>query len=319
MQKRRMSSRKLRGWIAWLAVDLILLAAAAPWRAEADDRGTIGIVFRQIFSETATNHRGPLVALQVIEGLPAAKAGVHCSDFVVAVNGVAVPGREFSEIIKDIRGPIGGTVRLTVARYDGSQLEITLVRAPYPPHVNPASDAFAYRVPGSWAADSRYPFPLPWSPTLAYQGFEDLFFAPNFDDTGSPEYHSYLFFLWLEGTPALSAKQLESDMLVYFRGLAGERGRNYGFAPDSSKVAASYTEDAGAQRKFGGAAARTFSGTVTLWDTHGKLITLNSEVVAAVCPGSNHTAMFFGMSLEPRDGEMWKQIDLVRDSFHCGR
>jgi hypothetical protein len=29
--------------------------------------------------------------------------------------------------------------------------------------------------------------------------------------------------------------------------------------------------------------------------------------------------MFFGMSLEPRDGEMWKQIDAVRDTFHCGR
>jgi len=108
-------------------------------------------------------------------------------------------------------------------------------------------------------------------------------------------------------------------MLVYFRGLAEERGRNYGFTPDLSKVSASYKEDAAASRKFGGAAARTFSGTVSIWDTHGKVITLNSEVVAATCPGSNHTTLFFGMSLEPRDGDIWKQLDTIRDTFRCNR
>jgi hypothetical protein len=44
---------------------------------------------------------------------------------------------------------------------------------------------------------------------------------------------------------------------------------------------------------------------------------LNSEVVAAACPGSNHTALFFGMSLEPRGSEIWKDLDAVRDTFRC--
>jgi hypothetical protein len=102
--------------------------------------------------------------------------------------------------------------------------------------------------------------------------------------------------------------------------LAEERGRNYGFTPDLSKVSASYQEDAAAASpKFGGAAARTFSGTVSIWDTHAKVITLNSEVVAAACPGSNHTTLFFAMSLERRDGDIWKQLDTIRDTFHCNR
>jgi hypothetical protein len=88
---------------------------------------------------------------------------------------------------------------------------------------------------------------------------------------------------------------------------------------DLSKVSVSYAEDAPASRTFGGAPAHAFSGSVTIWDTHGKLITLNSEVVAAVCPGSNHTAFFFAQSLEPRGGEVWKEIDAVRDSFGCTR
>ncbi len=321
MSTRRFSARVVRCFLLTaLAISITLVAFAAQWCVSADDAGTVGIVFRQIFAEAQPNHRGPLAVMHVDEDSPAAKAGIHCSDFVVAINGVPVPGREYSDIMKkDIQGPIGGTVRLTIARYDGSQSEITLVRAPFPPHVNPASDPFVYSVPGSWGIDPRYPFPLPWSPALAYRGFENLFYTPNFDQTESPEYHSYLFFLWLEGEPPISANQLQSDMLVYFRGLAEERGRNYGFTPDLSKVSANYNEDSAPPRTYGGVPARTFSGTVTIWDTHGKVITLNSEVASSVCPRSGHTALFFGMSLEPRDGDIWKQIDAVRDTFRCSR
>src|SRR4029077_18696717 len=108
-----------------------------------------------------------LAGMSVVDVSPAAKAGIHCSDFIAAVNGVPVPGREFSDIVnKDLKGPVGGTVRLTVARFDGTKSEITLVRAPFPPHVNPGSDPFVYVVPGVWSNDPRVPFPLPWASTL---------------------------------------------------------------------------------------------------------------------------------------------------------
>ena len=81
-------------------------------------------------------------------------------DIVIAINGTPVAGRELADITrKEIRGPIGGTVRVTIARLDGTQSELVLVRTPYPPHSNPASDPFAYTVPGSWKADPRYFFP----------------------------------------------------------------------------------------------------------------------------------------------------------------
>jgi len=315
-----MIAQPVRHFLTTLVAFLILLVLAAAGQAAADDRGTVGLYLFQLYDDQQSNHRGPLAVMHVVEDSPAAKAGIHCSDFVIAVNGVPVPGQEFSEILKkDLHGPIGGTVRLTIARFDGSQSEVTLVRAPYPPHVNPASDSFAYTVPGSWTADPRYRFPLPWSPTLAYQGFEDLFFSPNFDQIDSPEYHSYLFFLWLEGTRMLSAEQLQSDMVAYFRGIAEQRGRNYRFTPDLSKISATYKGDRVAPPTFGGASARAFNGTVTIWDTHGKLITLNSEVLISACGTPDHTAFFFGMSLEPRDGEMWKQLDAIRDTFRCSR
>ncbi|MGB9456350.1 MAG: PDZ domain-containing protein [Bryobacteraceae bacterium] len=315
------TSRPIRCFFAALVVSLVLPAFPAPARASTDNRGTVGIYFAQLFDENQRpTHRGPLVVLQVVEESPAAKAGIHSGDFVVAVNGAPVPGREIHEIInKDIHGPIGGTLRLTVVKPDGSQSEYALVRAPYPPHSNPASDPFVYTVPGSWGTDPRYQFPLPWSPKLPYHGFEDLFYAPDFAQTDAPEYHSYLFFLWLEGSHMLSAQQLQSDIVTYFRGLAEERGRTYGFTPDLSKVSATYEEDLSNPWTLGGAPARAFKGTATIWDTHGKVITLNSEVLISGCRTSSNTAFFAGMSLEPRNGDMWKQLDAIRDTFRCSR
>ncbi len=321
MSTRIFSLQSVRYFLVSLAVSFILLASPARWRASADDRGSIGIFFVQLYDpQKLLSHLGPLAVMHVVEDSPAAKAGIHCSDFVIAVNGVPVPGRDLSEILdKDIHGPIGGTVRLTVSRFDGTQSEITLVRVPYPPHTSAASDPFAYLVPGSWTADPRYTFPLPWWPKIPYRGFEDVFFSRNFDQTDSPEYHSFLFFLSLEGTHMMSAEQLQSDLLAYFRGIAEERGKNYGFTPDLSRVSATYQEDAGTSHTFGGAAARAFSGILTIYDTHGKVITLNSEVLISECGTSTSTMVFVGNSLEPRDGEMWKQIDAIRDTFRCKR
>jgi len=144
-----------------------------------------------------------------------------------------------------------------------------------------------------------------------------VLFAPNYPDAKSPEYHSYFFWWWIEGTKEFTAEQIQSDMLVNYRGLSEERGQQNGFSPDLAQVSSSYRSDPQGLKQFGGAVAKSFAGTVTIYDTHGKLITLNSEVVAAVCPGSNHTAFFFGLSLEPRSGPIWQQLDAARDSFRC--
>jgi hypothetical protein len=176
-----------------------------------------------------------------------------------------------------------------------------------------------YNVPGSWSTDPRYVFPLPWWPKIPYHGFEDAFFSPNFDQIDSPEYHSFLFFLSLEGTHMMSAEQLQSDAVAYFRGIAEERGQNYHFAPDLSKVSATYKENTATSQTFGGRPARSFNGALAIYDTHGQVIKLNSEVLISTCGTSDHTVLFFGQSLEPRGDEMWKQIDAIRDTFHCNR
>jgi hypothetical protein len=301
-----------------------LLILASPLDAQtsssSDEPGTVGLGLAQLYSDQQPNKRGPLVVLRVAEGSPGAKAGIQRGDMVVAVNGSPAMGHELAEInAKEMQGPVGGAIRFTFARLDGSQSEITLVRVAYTPHTNAADDPFAYAVPGNWGQDPRWSFPLPWSPKLPYRGLEDLFYAPNFASTSSPEYHSYVFIWWIESTREFTAGQLQDDMLMYYRGLAEERGKNYGFTPDLSRIGAEYKVDPQGPQKFGGESARSFTGTVSIYDTHGKIIELNSQVVSCVCPGSGHTAAFFGLSLEPRTAPIWKKLDAIRDSFRCRR
>jgi hypothetical protein len=283
-----------------------------------DEPGTVGVGLAQLYSDQQPNKRGPLVVLRVVEGSPGAKAGIQRGDIVVAVNGSPAAGRELDDInAKEIRGPIGGALRLTIARLDGRQSEMTLARVPYTPHTNVPTEPFSYVVPGSWGMDPRWNFPLPWSPKLPYRGVEDLFYAPNFANAGSPEYHSYLFFWWIEGTKEFTAEQLQSDMLAYYRGLAEERGKTYGFTPDLSRITADYKSDAQGASGFGASATKTFTGIVTIYDTHGQIITLNSKVTAGICPGTDHTAAFFGLSREPWTAPIWKKLDAVRDTLRC--
>ena len=107
-------------------------------------------------------------------------------------------------------------------------------------------------------------------------------------------------------------------MVAYFRGLAEQRGRNNKFTPDLSKIMASYRESAGPQT-FGGEAAKNFAGTVTLYDRHGAVITLYSEVVTSFCSAAGETPVFFSMSKEARPAALWKQLDAVRDGFRCAK
>jgi hypothetical protein len=195
---------------------------------------------------------------------------------------------------------------------------ITLIRRPYPPHLNPQTDAFSYSIPGNWQKDSRYKFPLPWSPGLAFNGFEDLYFAPGFDDLDSAEYHSYVFFRWVDSNRQITAAQLKSDMVTYFRGLAEQRGRNNNFNPDLSQVEAQYTSSSDGPSIFGGEIATNFKGTVTLYDRHGKVISLYSEVSSSYYR-DGHTAVFFAMSREPRPSALWSQLDAIRDGFRYRR
>ncbi|MGC9948258.1 MAG: PDZ domain-containing protein [Bryobacteraceae bacterium] len=142
------------------------------------------------------------MVIDVLDGTPAAKAGIRSGDFIVAIDGADVAGKTTTEMLRtNLAGPVGGEVKLTLWREsEGRQFEADLTRVSYPPRRNPASDPFQFYSPANWRPEVDR-FPLPWSPQLSYHGSEDLVFAPGLDDKTSPNYHSYAFVWWLEGKP----------------------------------------------------------------------------------------------------------------------
>ena len=305
-------------WIQFPAVSVVwLMVLSTAVLAQAP--GTLGFSVVQLYGDQQSNKRGVLMVRMVDQGSAAEEEGMGVGDVIISVNGMATEGHDSGELGRaGLWGAAGESVRLMVVKGHGAPAERVLTRKPYAPHLSQSTDAFHYSIPGNWQMDPRYPFPLPWSPSIAYKGFEDLAFAPGFDDANSPEYHSYLILWWLGGTPALTPESLEKDMVTYFQGLAEQRGRNNKFTPDLSKVVANYRESAGPD-SFGGAPAKSFAGTITLYDRHGALIMLHSEVVTSVCAAAGDTAVFFSMSKEARPAALWKQLDAVRDEFRCAR
>ncbi len=157
--------------------------------ALAAEDSTVGITVQQLYSQREAGHKGNLVVLGVLPKSAADDAGIHAGDLIVETNGVPVTGRDLAEIrAKELNGAAGSTVSLKVLSPQSAEPRAaTLVRRPWPPYENPASDPFHYSGPGNWRSE-RHQFPLPWAPSIPYKGLADLLFTPAFSDESSPDF-----------------------------------------------------------------------------------------------------------------------------------
>jgi carboxyl-terminal processing protease len=80
-----------------------------------------------IGAEIGTRSDKPTI-LRVIDNSPAQKAGLQAKDTIVSVNDVIVAGKLPGEVAELIRGEMGTTVKVVIAR-DGKQHEYTITRA----------------------------------------------------------------------------------------------------------------------------------------------------------------------------------------------
>jgi carboxyl-terminal processing protease len=90
-------------------------------RASRDGFGGLGITLETDSSD--------FTITAVSEQSPAERAGIHVRDKIVAIDGVAAAGRRPSEIIHQLRGPIGTIVGLTIDRAGSPRLNFKVERA----------------------------------------------------------------------------------------------------------------------------------------------------------------------------------------------
>lgn len=75
-----------------------------------------------------TMEDGFLKVITPMDDTPASRAGLESGDLLTAVNGQPIVGRTVSDAVKDIRGPIGSDITLTVLRANADPFDVTLTR-----------------------------------------------------------------------------------------------------------------------------------------------------------------------------------------------
>jgi len=76
-----------------------------------------------------TQEEGYVKVVSPIDGTPAAKAGLRSGDYITHVNGQSVLGLNLDDVVKEMRGPIGSEIVITIARKGVEKpFDVTLVR-----------------------------------------------------------------------------------------------------------------------------------------------------------------------------------------------
>ncbi|MDE3120756.1 MAG: S41 family peptidase, partial [Paracoccaceae bacterium] len=76
-----------------------------------------------------TMDQGYIKVVSPIDGTPAAKAGIKPGDYIVKVDGNSVMGMTLDKAVELMRGPIGSTVKLEIARKgEKNPIHVTLTR-----------------------------------------------------------------------------------------------------------------------------------------------------------------------------------------------
>lgn len=75
-----------------------------------------------------TMENGFVKVVSPIDDTPASKAGMQPEDFIIAIDGESVLGKNLSEAVDVLRGPIGSEVTITVQRGQAEPFEVTIIR-----------------------------------------------------------------------------------------------------------------------------------------------------------------------------------------------
>ncbi|MFP4098556.1 MAG: S41 family peptidase [Alphaproteobacteria bacterium] len=76
-----------------------------------------------------TMENGLVKVVSPIDDTPAFRAGIQAGDYIIRIDGEAVMGMSLSEAVDLMRGKVGSTIDLSIAREEeDSQIEVTIVR-----------------------------------------------------------------------------------------------------------------------------------------------------------------------------------------------
>ena len=155
--------------------------------------------------------------------------------------------------------------------------------------------------PDNWGAEQIL-FPLSFAPSINFNGYEDIRFAPGWAKPDSPDFWTYKMVWQIAEDPRLTEERLAELIETYFDGLARAVAQGSERDPDTlQKPVAVFLRD-----------GDSFRGRIRLHDafTTKDWICLNARV-QKLERGDKHLVAI-EMSPKPFDHEVWTALKMVR-------
>jgi len=171
----------------------------------------------------------------------------------------------------------------------------------------PQDPARLLPVPEGWTYE-RLALPPGFAPEIAWNGVEDLSFAPGMFDTAAPGYFSYAMALSFEDDAPLDAPALERFLGSYYGGLYRAVAEGKAFANAGAKHVARVTP-----------AGDRFRAHLSTFDafTDGRALELDLELdVHATARGTELLGL---VSPKPADAPIWKELRTLGDAWRAAR
>jgi hypothetical protein len=165
--------------------------------------------------------------------------------------------------------------------------------------------------PAEWRKET-FTFPLPFAPTIPYEGTEHVRFSPQWSKFATEQGFTYVF-LWDLKRREVPPQELEKHLNAYFDGLMESVTKNRKLE-DPGTVSAASLHPMKAPEGW----AEGYGGRVFTWNgfAKGEKIGLHMEVTQRAC-GTDRTHVFFAFSLQPRESPVWQQLREIRAATPC--
>ena len=164
--------------------------------------------------------------------------------------------------------------------------------------------------PDNWQSEI-IPFPLGFAQEINLVGFEDLRFAPGWNDPNSQEFWTYMFAWYVEMGSPMTENTLNEYFSIYYDGLMGVTDNNQGDTSNTNQLDKTLSLFIKTNEGFVGK-MRTYDRFFTK-----DYVTLNIKVKESFCPETNKQIILCEISPKAFDNEVWGIFDEVKLAVRC--
>ena len=167
------------------------------------------------------------------------------------------------------------------------------------------TDTNLLEVDSTWGQEI-FIFPIHFAPEINYVGFEDIRFAEGWAKKESNDFWAYAFSWSVKANSAISAKEMETNLKLYFDGLMEVVNKDEDKIIPKTQVKF--------HKKEGSEDRTYYTGQLTIYDafTTKKPITLNVQVENYYLEKKRKAVVLFKFSPKAFENDIWNKLKTIK-------